>query len=159
MCMRSFLCVCVCMSVCDTQFPYGQRQEQKPSERKQNRKKKITNKEIKNNELTLAWVIEKKKRQKLKKKGSSAHNLPSTSYTKKKRTHLPHGKNDREEGGWEKKSTRSKDDEVSRTNESANKEKQSQYSSFFFFLTANARTSKKQHLSDSTTVNFGLLSY
>ena len=90
------------MSVCDTQFPYGQRQEQKPSERKQNRKKKITNKEIKNNELTLAWVIEKKKRQKLKKKGSSAHNLPSTSYTKKKRTHLPHGKNDREEGGKKK---------------------------------------------------------
>lgn len=129
-----------------------------PAKENKTEKKKITNKEIKNNELTLAWVIEKKKRQKLKKKGSSAHNLPSTSYTKKKRTHLPHGKNDREEGGWEKKSTRSKDDEVSRTNESANKEKQSQYSSFFF-LTANARASKKQHLSDSTTVNFGLLSY
>lgn len=130
MCMRSFLCVCVCMSVCDTQFPYGQRQEQK-TQRKKKTEKKITNKEIKNNELTLAWVIEKKKRQKLKKKGSSAHNLPSTSYTRKKRTHLPHGKNDREE--WGGKSTRSKDYEVSRTNESANKEKQSQYS-FFFLL-------------------------
>lgn len=96
--------LCVCMYVClwhsISVWPTSGTKTQR---KKTKQKKKITNKEIKNNELTLAWVIEKKKRQKLKKKGSSAHNLPSTSYTKKKRAHLPHGKNDREGGVGKKK--------------------------------------------------------